>query len=93
MISLLEILNRERSIIDGIRRRESHIRSYEKQMDSIKQIDIDCKCKYDDLKKYQRLIDEERAFIVLANLELTEARDQLRDYLKELFEPLNSKET
>jgi hypothetical protein len=62
-------------------------------METIKQIDIDCNCKYYDLKEYQRLIDEERAFIVLDNLELDEIRDQLKEYFSTLFESPNSKET
>ena len=93
MQSLLEILYREQSLVDGIRRRESHIRSYEKRMETIKQIDIDCKCKYDDLKECQKLIDEERAFIVLDNLKLEETRNQLIEYIRALFESSNTKET
>lgn len=83
--SLLEILNRERELVNSIARHEHHIDLAENNIKAIQNIDIDCESKQNDLSSWEEFVESERAFIVLDKLELDTLRDELRDYIKALF--------
>ena len=80
------MLKREDDLVHVIRQYEEKIRLFEKRIEAIQGIDIDCEAKQNDLTYYDNLIDEARAWIVVRNEELKSVRDDLRNYIKTLLE-------
>lgn len=82
---LLNILKRERDAYDSIRIHEEHASAFQKRLEEIGRIDIDCDSRIRDLEIYRSLVDRERGFIEFARTDLANARSELRKYLTELF--------
>lgn len=85
MRSLMDILNDESEVVRKIKSYDVSIHIDEDTLECIRSIDIDCKCKEDDLNYYECQIEEVEGYKREAESRLAEIRIELRDYLKSLF--------
>ena len=82
MESLLEILNREQTLINELRLCNHNIRLCTELMYPIQGIDIGSKAKDDELEMYALEIKKAHAQIDAIQVELSAVRNKLRKHLK-----------
>ena len=85
MKSLLDILTKEKELVDEYNRYEDAIHVFKEQLERIRAIDVDCKIKEDDINRYETLIENYEYDIREINRELNEVRLEIGKYFKELL--------
>ena len=85
MKSLLDILTKEKELVERLNRQNEAIRIFEEQLERIRNIDVDCKLKEDDINHYEILIENHEYDIREINRELNEVRLEIGKYFKELL--------
>ena len=85
MKSLLDILTKEKELVDEYNRHEDAIHVFEEQLERIRAIDVDCKIKEDDINRYETLIENHEYGIREINRELNEVRLEIGKYFKGLL--------
>ena len=84
MKSLLDILTKEKELVDRFKRQKDAIHVYEEQLERIRGIDVDCKIKEDDMNRYKILIEENERAILMTKRKIDGVRLEIRKYFKEL---------
>lgn len=85
MKSLLDILTKEKELVEKYNRHKDAVRIFEEQLEQIRNIDVDCKVKEDDIIRYEILIENHEYDIREINQELNEVRLEIGKYFKELL--------
>ena len=85
MKSLLDILTKEKELVENLNRQNDALHIFEEQLERIRNIDVDCKDKEDDINCYEVLIEEHEYTIREINRELDKVRLEIRNYFKELL--------
>ena len=85
MKSLLDILTKEKELVERLNRQNEAVRIFEEQLEQIRNIDVDCKLKEDDINRYEILIENHEYDIREINRELNEVRLEIGKYFKELL--------
>ena len=85
MKSLLDILTKEKELVDKYNRHKDAVHVFEEQLERIRAIDVDCKIKEDDINQYEILIEEHEYTIREIDRELDKVRLEIRNYFKELL--------
>lgn len=85
MKSLLDILTKEKELVEKLNRQNDALHIFEEQLEQIRAIDIDCKIKEDDINRYVILIENHEYDIREINQELNEVRLEIGKYFKELL--------
>ena len=85
MKSLLDILTKEKELVERLNRQNEAVRIFEEQLERIRNIDVDCKLKEDDINRYEILIENHEYDIREINRELNEVRLEIGKYFKELL--------
>ena len=85
MKSLLDILTEEKELVEKLNRQNDALRIFEEQLERIRNIDVDCKIKEDDINRYEILIENHEYDIREINRELNEVRLEIGKYFKELL--------
>ena len=85
MKSLLDILTKEKELIDRLNSQSDAIDLFEEQLERIRNIDVDCKAKEDDINRYEVLIEEYQCAILETTRELDKVRLEIGKYFKELL--------
>ena len=85
MKSLLDILTKEKELVEKYNRHKDAVHVIEEQLERIRAIDIDCKIKEDDINRYEILIENHEYDIREINRELNEVRLEIGKYFKELL--------
>ena len=85
MKSLLDILTKEKELVDKYNRHKDAVRIFEEQLDRIRNIDVDSKVKEDDINRYEILIEKHEYAICEINRDLNEVRLEIGRYFKELL--------
>ena len=85
MKSLLDILTEEKELVEKLNRQNDALHIFEEQLERVRNIDIDCKLKEDDINRYEILIENHEYDIREINRELNEVRLEIGKYFKELL--------
>ena len=85
MKSLLDILTKEKELVERFNSQSDAIDLFEGQLEQIRNIDVDCKVKEDDINRYEVLIEEYQCAILETTRELDKVRLEIRKYFKELL--------
>ena len=85
MKSLLNILTKEKELVDKYNRHKDAVHVIEEQLERIRAIDIDCKIKEHDINQYEILIEEHECAILETTRELDKVRLEIGKYFKELL--------
>ena len=85
MGSLLEILKKEDELIAHIKRHKRNCVIIQDEMVRVQNIDIDCECKRDDLKRLTEQLEDMKKLIVSDEKQLVGVRKQMRKYLYKLI--------
>ena len=85
MKSLLDILTKEKELVEKYNRHKDNVHVIEEQLERIRAIDVDCEIKEDDINQYEILIEEHEYTIREINRELDKVRLEIRNYFKELL--------
>lgn len=85
MKSLLDILTKEKELVDKYDRHKDAVHVIEEQLERIRAIDVDSKIKEDDINRYVILIENHEYDIREINQELNEVRLEIGNYFKELL--------
>ena len=85
MKSLLDILMKEKELVEKLNRQNDALHIFEEQLERIRNIDVDCKVKEDDINCYEVLIEEYQCAILETTRELDKVRLEIRKYFKELL--------
>ena len=85
MKSLLDILTKEKELVEKLNRQNDALHIFEEQLEQIRNIDADCKIKEDDINRYEILIENHEYDIREINRELNEVRLEIGKYFKELL--------
>ena len=85
MKSLLDILTKEKELVEKLNRQNDALHIFEEQLEQIRNIDVDCKVKEDDIIRYVILIENHEYDIREINQELNEVRLEIGKYFKELL--------
>lgn len=84
MGSLLDILKKEDELITQIKRHKDACVIIQDEMVRVQNIDIDCECKRDDLKRLAEQLEDTQKLIVNDEKRLVGVRKQMRKYLYKL---------
>ena len=85
MKSLLDILTKEKELVEKLNRQNDAIHTFEERLEWIRGIDVDCLIKEHDINQYEILIEEHECAIREINRELDKVRLEIRNYFKELL--------
>ena len=85
MKSLLDILTKEKELIDRLNSHNDAIHMFEERLEWIRGIDVDCLIKEHDINQYEILIEKHECDIREINRELNEVRLEIGKYFKELL--------
>lgn len=85
MKSLLDILTKEKELVEKYNRHKDAVHVIEEQLERIRAIDVDSKIKEDDINRYEILIENHEYDIREINQELNEVRLEIGKYFKELL--------
>ena len=85
MKSLLDILTKEKELIDKLNSHNDAIHMFEERLEWIRGIDVDCLIKEHDINQYEILIEKHECDIREINRELNEVRLEIGKYFKELL--------
>ena len=85
MKSLLDILTKEKELVDKYNRHKDAVRIFEEQLDRIRNIDVDSKVKEDDINRYEILIEENEYDMLRTKREIDGVRLEIGKYFKDLL--------
>ena len=85
MKSLLDILTKEKELVEKLNRQNDALHIFEEQLERIRSIDADSKIMENDINRYEILIENHEYDIREINRELNEVRLEIRKYFKELL--------
>ena len=85
MKSLLDILTKEKELVERLNRQNDALRIFEEQLERIRNIDADSKIMENDINRYEILIENHEYDIREINRELNEVRLEIGKYFKELL--------
>lgn len=85
MTSLLDILAEEKELVEKLNRQNDALHVIEEQLERIRDTDVDCKIKEDDINRYEILIEKHEYAICEINRDLNEVRLEIGRYFKELL--------
>ena len=85
MKSLLDILTKEKELVDKYNRHKDAVHVIEEQLERIRAIDVDSKIKEDDINRYEILIEKHEYAIREINRDLNKVRLEIGKYFKELL--------
>ena len=85
MKSLLDILTKEKELVDRLNSQNDAIHTFEERLEWIRGIDVDCLIKEHDINQYEILIENHEYDIREINRELNEVRLEIGKYFKELL--------
>ena len=85
MKSLLDILTKEKELIDRLNSHNDAIHMFEERLEWIRGIDVDCLIKEHDINQYEILIEEHECAILETTRELDKVRLEIGNYFKELL--------
>ena len=81
----MDILKEEKELVGKFNSQSDAIDLFEEQLERIRNIDVDCKVKEDDINCYEVLIEEYQCAILETTRELDKVRLEIRKYFKELL--------
>ena len=85
MKSLLDILTKEKELVDRFNSHNDAIHMFEERLEWIRGIDVDCLIKEHDINQYEILIEEHECAILETTRELDKVRLEIGNYFKELL--------
>ena len=85
MKSLLDILTKEKELVDRLNSHNDAIHMFEERLEWIRGIDVDCLIKEHDINQYEILIEEHECAILETTRELDKVRLEIRNYFKKLL--------
>ena len=85
MKSLLDILMKEKELVEKLNRQNDALHIFEEQLERIRNIDADSKIMENDINRYEILIENHEYDIREINRELNEVRLEIGKYFKELL--------
>ena len=85
MKSLLDILTKEKELVDRLNSQNDAIHTFEERLEWIRGIDVDCLIKEHDINQYEILIEEHEFAILETTRELDKVRLEIGNYFKELL--------
>ena len=85
MKSLLDILTKEKELVENLNRQNDALHIFEEQLERIRSIDADSKIMENDINRYEILIENHEYDIREINRELNEVRLEIGKYFKELL--------
>ena len=85
MKSLLDILTKEKELIDRLNSHNDAIHMFEERLEWIRGIDVDCLIKEHDINQYEILIEEHECAILETTRELDKVRLEIGNYFKKLL--------
>ena len=85
MKSLLDILTKEKELVEKLNRQNDALHIFEEQLERIRNIDADSKIMRNDINRYEILIENHECDIREINRELNEVRLEIGKYFKELL--------
>ena len=85
MKSLLDILTKEKELVDRLNSQNDAIHTFEERLEWIRGIDVDCLIKEHDINQYEILIENHECAILETTRELDKVRLEIRNYFKELL--------
>ena len=85
MKSLLDILTKEKELVEKLNRQNDALHIFEEQLKRIRNIDADSKIMENDINRYEILIENHEYDIREINRELNEVRLEIGKYFKELL--------
>ena len=85
MKSLLDILTEEKELVDRFTSQSDAMDILEEQLERIRNTDVDCKGKEDDINRYEIMIEDYGSAILETNRELDKVHLEIRKYFKELL--------
>ena len=85
MKSLLDILTKEKELVDRLNSQNDAIHTFEERLEWIRGIDVDCLVKEHDINQYEILIEEHECAILETTRELDKVRLEIGNYFKELL--------
>ena len=85
MKSLLDILTKEKELVDRLNSQNDAIHTFEERLEWIRGIDVDCLIKEHDINQYEILIEEHECAILETTRELDKVRLEIGKYFKELL--------
>ncbi len=85
MKSLLDILTKEKELVEKLNRQNDALHIFEEQLERIRNIDADSKIMENDINRYEILIENHEYDIREINRELNEVRLEIGKYFKELL--------
>ena len=85
MKSLLDILTKEKELVEKLNRQNDALHIFEEQLERIRSIDADSKIMENDINRYEILIENHEYDIREINRELNEVRLEIGKYFKELL--------
>ena len=85
MKSLLDILTKEKELVDRLNSQNDAIHTFEERLEWIRGIDVDCLIKEHDINQYEILIEEHEYAILETTRELDKVRLEIGNYFKELL--------
>ena len=84
MKSLLDILTKEKELVEKYNRHKDNVHVIEEQLERIRAIDVDCKIKEDDINRCETLIEENEYDMLRTKRQIDGVRLEIRKYFKEL---------
>ena len=85
MKSLLDILTKEKELVDKYNRHKDAVHIFEEQLERIRAIDSDCKIKEDDINRCETLIEENKYDMLRTKRKIDGVRLEIGKYFKELL--------
>ena len=85
MKSLLDILTKEKELVEKLNRQNDALHIFEEQLERIRNIGTDSKIMENDINRYEILIENHEYDIREINRELNEVRLEIGKYFKELL--------
>ena len=85
MKSLLDILTKEKELVDRLNSQNDAIHTFEERLEWIRGIDVDCLIKEHDINQYEILIEKHECDILETTRELDKVRLEIGNYFKELL--------
>ena len=85
MKSLLDILMKEKELVDTFNRHKDSIHVFEEQLERIRSIDVDSKIKEDDINRLEILIKDNEHAILVTKRKIDGVRLEIGKYFKELL--------
>ena len=84
MKSLLDILMKEKELVEKYNRHKDAVHVIEEQLERIRAIDVDCEIKEDDINRCETLIEENEYDMLRIKRQIDGVRLEIRKYFKEL---------